>query len=282
KHDREHSAQEYVGMLRDELARKRRFQGLEFAFDAGGMIRGALNEGKSPPLNIRILGKNVHINHDIAENILARVRELEGVVDARILQRLDYPQYVINVDRVKAAISGLNQDDVMKNVIAALNSSIQFNKRNFWIDPISHNQYFVGVQYPEQDIKTIESLLNVPITSPRQAEPIPLRNVVTIQYDKAAAEITHTNLQPTIDLTMRVQGRDLGHVADEVYELLDEFGRATGRGVWAPYDPSMSSNDPNRRTLEGSKIILSGEYSKMLDTFGSLAWGLILATLLIY
>ena len=173
KPERAHSAQEYVHQLRQGFAGVSRWNEIEFAFDAGGMIRGALNEGKSTPLNIRILGKNVDINRDIAENILTRVRDVEGVVDARILQRLDYPQYVINVDRVKAAGLGLNQDDVMKNVIAALNSSIQFNKRNFWIDPVSHNQYFVGVQYPEEEIESLDTLLDVPVNGPGQKKSIP-------------------------------------------------------------------------------------------------------------
>ena len=71
----------------------------------------------------------------MAERILAEVRGIDGVVDARIIQRLDYPQYIIQVDRAKAADLGLNQMDVMRNVVAAFNSSVQFNKKNFWIDP---------------------------------------------------------------------------------------------------------------------------------------------------
>ena len=34
------------------------------------------------------------------------------MVDARIIQRLDYPQYLINVDRAKSAQLGLTQADV--------------------------------------------------------------------------------------------------------------------------------------------------------------------------
>ena len=41
-----------------------------------------------------------------------------------------------------AARLGLNQDDVMKNIIAATNSSITYTKKNFWIDPGTGNQYF--------------------------------------------------------------------------------------------------------------------------------------------
>src|SRR5476651_2164845 len=99
---------------------------------------------------------------------------------------------------------GLSQMDVMLNLVAALNSSIQYNKRNFWIDPISHNQYFVGVQYEEKDIASVETILDVPITSTLQRKTIPLRNMATIRRASVPAEVTHQNLQPTIDLVMGV------------------------------------------------------------------------------
>ncbi len=92
------------------------------------------------------------------------------------------------------------------------------------------------------------------------------------------AEVTHTNLQPTIDLTMGVHGRDLGHVADDVAAVVARFGVHKERGVWMPFDPTSSDKKP----LEGSKIVLSGEYSRMQETFRNLGIGLILASLLIY
>ena len=182
------------------------------------------------------------------------------------------------MDRTKAADLGLNQDDVMKNVVAALNSSIQFNKRNFWIDPISQNQYYVGVQYPEKDIKSIDTLLDIPITSPVQKQPIPLKNIVSLRRTTIPTEVTHTNLQATIDLTMGVEGRDLGHVADDVTAVLAQFGQPEGTDTWVPFDPSSADH----KLLEGSKIRLSGEYSRMQETFRNLGLGLVLATLLIY
>src|SRR5207302_1304708 len=126
----------------------------------------------------------------------------------------------------------------MRNLVAALNSSIQFNKKNFWIDPVSHNQYYVGVQYPEEEIQSIDTVLDVPITSPTQKRPIPLRNMATVRRALVPAEITHTNLQPTIDLTMGVHERDLGHVADDVAAVVNRFGLPKGRGTWTPYDPT--------------------------------------------
>jgi multidrug efflux pump subunit AcrB len=278
KHDRKRSAQECVQLLRQRLGGAPEFSDLEFAFDAGGMIRGAMNEGKSTPLNVRVTAKNLESAHRVAEAIRDEVRKVNGVVDCRILQRLDYPEYVVKVDQAKAASLGLSQLDVMRNLVAAVNSSIQFNKKNFWIDGVTHNQYYVGVQYPEEEIHSVDTILDVPITSPKQTNPIPLRNVATVEPARVPAEINHTNLQPTIDLTMGVQGRDLGHVAGDVAAVINRFGVRKERGEWTPYDPASAEKKP----LAGGTITLSGEYSRMQDTFYELGKGLILATLLIY
>jgi multidrug efflux pump subunit AcrB len=275
--ERHKSAQAYVEILRKALAKDKRFNDLEFSFDAGGMIRGAMNEGKSTPLNVRVTGKDMVQARRVAELIRDQVVKVDGVVDVRIIQRLDYPEYIIDVDRAKAADLGLNQMDVMKNVVAAFNSSIQFNKKNFWIDPVTHNQYFVGVQFPEGDITSTESLLNIPINSPTRKTTVPLRNVVTLRETKVATEVTHNNLQPSIDLTMGVSVRDLGHVADDVNKVVARFGKANDDGSWTPYNPAGG-----KELLKGAKITLSGEYGRMQDTFRNLGIGLILASLLIY
>jgi multidrug efflux pump subunit AcrB len=279
--ERNKSAQEYVHLLRSAFNQNQQFADLEFAFDAGGMVRSAMNEGKSTPISIRVTGKDQKTAHRIASAIKNDVVKIDGVVDARIIQRLDYPQYVIKIDRTKAADLGLTQEAIMRNVVAAFNSSIQFNKHNFWIDPKNKNQYFVGVQYFEQDIQSIETLQNIPITTDRPDRPkvvVPLRNVATIQRNSVPTEVTHYKIQPTIELTMGVHGRDLGHVSDDVTGVLNKFGILERPGEWAPFDPASNG----KLTLPGSKIVLSGEYLRMKDTFSSLGFSLAMASLLIY
>jgi multidrug efflux pump subunit AcrB len=216
----------------------------------------------------------------VAERILKGVKEIDGVVDARIMQRLDYPQYVLEVDQAKIASLGLNQADVMQNVVSAFNSSIQFNKKNFWIDPRSHNQYYVGVQYPEDDIASIDTLLDIPVTGLGQKKPIPIRNLVKVPLPRVEvpAEINHTNLQPTMEVTMGVQGRDLGHVADDVGLVVAKLGKERPDGGWSPFDPDAGDEKP----MEGARVILAGEYQKMQQTFRFQALGMAGAVLLVY
>jgi multidrug efflux pump subunit AcrB len=280
KPERSKSAQQYVSLLRKALTTStdHDIRSFEYAFDAGGMIRSAMNEGKSTPINVRITGKDMDKAYQVAETILEQVKRINGVVDARILQRLNYPEYVVEVDQAKAAEVDLTQRDVMLNLIASMNSSVQFNKRNFWIDPENHNQYYVGVQYPEKDIESLDTLLDVVITSPTQQKSIPLRNVATVRRAEIPAEVTHTTLQPTIDLTMGVEGRDLGHVSDDVVKAINLFGVRKSGATWQPYDPAAKDH----KLLEGSKIELTGEYTRMQDTFRNMGLGLVLASLLVY
>lgn len=311
--EREGTAQEYVRQLRNAFARERRFADLQFAFNSGGLIRGALNEGKVTPINIRVTGKKHKKAHEIADLIRRKASAIDGVVDARVMQRQDYPQFVIDVDRAKAADLGLTQEDVMKSVIAALNSSILFNKNIFWIDSVSGNQYFVGVQYPLAEIESLETLLDVPVTGVSQwrlgrraaasrtpqlttptyrgrqqiPAPVPLSNLVDIRRNTVGTEISHIDIRPTIDISLNVVERDLGHVADDVQEALNAFGERQGAAsaeseslgtTWQAYDPSAEG----KQLLEGTDIVLSGEYSRMKQTFRNLAIGLVLAVILIY
>jgi multidrug efflux pump subunit AcrB len=275
---REKTSQEYVKVLREGFAANPKFENLEFAFDAGGMVRGALNEGKSTPINIRITGKNEHVVFDVAQQIKRAAIRIDGVVDARVIQRMNSPAFVINVDRAKAADLGLTQADIMQNVIGSTNSSISFNKKNFWIDPISHNQYFVGVQYPETAINTTSDILNIPLVGSNQHKQVRLGDVASLTRATVPSEIKHVNIQSTIDVTMGVEGRDLGHVSDDITKLIERFGKKEAEGLWSTYDPASKKND----LLLGSKITLSGEYSRMRDTFRNLGIGLVLASLLMY
>ena len=242
--EREKGSYEYADQLRRAFAREPRFHDLEFAFNAGGLIRGALNEGKVAPINVRVTGKQMKPAHLIADRIRRDVAKIDGVVDARVIQRLNYPEYVIEVDRAKAADLGLTQEDVMKCVIAAFNSSIQYNKTNFWIDQKSGNQYFVGVQYPLQGIESLETLLDVPITGINQwklgrraanigespslleranepnqpvAAPVSLSTLVTLRRSSIPTEITHVDISPSVDL---LTIRKVMSVEVEVYHLL--------------------------------------------------------------
>ena len=115
----------------------------DFGFDAGGLIRGAMNEGKSTPINIRVTGKKPREAGTASRS--RQVSRIDGVVDARIIQRL--------IPRVRhrrgpgQADLGLSQEEVMKNVVAVFNRASS-STEELLDRPDRRHQYFV-VQHPE-------------------------------------------------------------------------------------------------------------------------------------
>jgi len=272
---------EYVRRLRRTF--KEEYPFLDFYFKTGGLLTSALNFGLPSPINIQIEGNELEKSHEIAREIKNTVETVEGTVDVRIKQKLDYPQLELDIDRTKAAMLGLDVEETVKNVVTSLNSSVNFDPA-FWIDEANGNHYFVGAQYREADINSIDTLLDIPITgaetektnramdrlfrpAPRGAhdgrtrdnEVVRLRNIADIKRGTAPTEVNHVNISRVIDVFANVEGRDIGSVAAEIE-------RKIGGREWP----------------EGYSVHIRGEVQSMRESFGGLAFGFALAVVLIY
>jgi multidrug efflux pump subunit AcrB len=251
----------YVDELRQRLPRE--FPGTEFNFDTGGLLTSALNFGLPSPIDIQIEGNKLEVAHEIADKIRRFAQTVPGAVDARIEQRLDAPQINVDVDRIKAAQLGLSQETVVKNIVTAFNSSINFAP-SFWVDQNNGNHYFVGAQYREDDIKSLETAQDIPITDKSQPVPIPLRNIAKFSYAAAPVEINHHNITRVTDVFINVRGRDVGSVAADLEKYI---GRLRQDRAQVP---------------EGYFIQMRGEVQSMRESFKSLGFGFVLAVILVY
>src|SRR3989454_10832 len=251
----------YVDELREKLPQQ--FPGTEFNFDTGGMLSAALNGGLPAPINGQVESNKLEVSHEIAEKIKRHAETVRGAVDVRIQQRLDAPQINIDIDRVKAAQVGLTQEEVVKNVVTALNSSINFAP-SFWIDEKNGNHYFIGAQYRENDIQSINTILDIPVTGKDQPTPVALRTVAKFSRGTAYSEINHLNITRVTDIFVNVQGRDVGSVAREIERYIDNI-----------------KND-RAQVPEGYSIQMRGEVKTMRDSFKSLGFGFFLAVVLVY
>ncbi len=259
--DHRTSAQEYASRLRQVLPE--RFPGANFAFDTGGLLSAALNFGLPSPIDVQVMGNNLEAAQQFAQQIKEQVGEVPGAVDVRIQQKLDYPVFRINVDRVKSAYLGLTQDDVVKNIVTAINSSVNFLPA-FWIDEQSGNHYFLGAQYPEDAIRDLSTLENIPLTDPappgRAAQqPTLVKNLASISRGVAPLEVEHHNIGRVTDVYANVSGRDIASVAREIQKRLDRF-----------------------QFPSGYQVVMRGEVQSMQESFAGLGLGLLMAVALVY
>jgi len=156
---------------------------------------------------------------------------------------------------------GLQAKDVVQNVLVSLSSSFQ-TAPTFWLNPQNGVSYQVAVQTPQYRIASYQELENTPITaSTAGAPPQILGNLVRNSTTARAAEVSHYNVQPMINLYASVEGRDLGSVAKEVTQRVTAVEKELPRG---------------------SFIVIRGQVQTMRTSFTGLAFGLIGAIVLAY
>lgn len=248
---------DYVKRLRVQL--KQQFPGVQFIFNTGGIVTAALNFGLPSPIDIQVIGNDLHRSREIAVKVRDMALQVKGTEDVRIHQRYDHPEIKVDIDRIKAAQLGINADAVVKNTVSTLNSSVNF-KPSFWIDENNGNHYFVGVTYPEMELDNPQAVDNIALAGSNGHITL-LKNIAKTSLTSAPIEVNHLNLQRVTDVFANVEGRDIGSAAAEIELKLAEL----------------------RKTLpEGYKIVMRGEVKSMRDSFGSLGLGLALAILLVY
>ncbi|MEK6364223.1 MAG: efflux RND transporter permease subunit, partial [Burkholderia cenocepacia] len=262
----------YVAKLRNVLAQS--FPGVTFAFLPADIVSQILNFGLPAPIDIQIVGNKLDQNRAVANALLAKLRGVRGLVDARIQQPGDEPAINVSVDRTKAIQAGLEQRDVAQNLLIALSGSSQTTP-NFWLDPRNGVSYPVLVQTPQYTVNSLQSLANVPLPAGTARSPqtpaggpaagAPAQNLLGAlgSFSRATqqAVVSHYNVQPVLDIFASVQGRDLGGVTADVTKLVD-----AARAQLPP----------------GSSIVLRGQVQAMHESFAGLLGGLALAISLVY
>ena len=213
---------EYVQTLRKNLNQK--FPEAEFAFDTGGMLTAALNMGEPSPIHFQINSANLENGQTVAKQIVAAAESIPGTADVRIAQRIDYPILQVDMDRDLASRLGLNPDEVMKNLVAATNSSVNFQPA-FWLDKNKGNHYFLGVQYSEKELNSIDTIRSIPVGSDNDGEPLKLGNIAEIHRTTGPGVVNHVNISRVTDVYVNVkQGFDVGSVVSAIETKLVALG----------------------------------------------------------
>jgi hydrophobic/amphiphilic exporter-1 (mainly G- bacteria), HAE1 family len=247
---------EYMDRVRARLASD--LPHLQAYFQSGGLVDAVLNLGLPAPIDVQVSGSDLHVSHRVAEQLSAQIRRLPGVSDVYIPQDIDYPALRLELDRIRSSQLGLNQREIVTNIITALTSN-QMIAPSYWVDHGTGNDYMLTVQYPEGRIETIADLTAIPLRSPHRAEPVRLSEVTRISTFNAPTEVDHYQLRRVVDIYVGLASEDLGRVATKI----DDIIAAT--------------------TLpEGVRVDLRGMVQGMRESFRSFGVGLLLAVLLLY
>jgi multidrug efflux pump subunit AcrB len=268
-----HPTEGYMRRIREELPKD--FPGSSLYFQPADIVSQVLNFGLSAPIDVQIESNNLDQGFNVGRQLASRMRHIPGLADVRLAQVLDYPTLKLDVDRDRAAEIGLSQRDVANDLLTTLASSTLVNP-SFWLNPKNNVNYLVVVQTPLASMQSTGDLLATPITTVGQpinqsisSSPTDsastrgasyLGTISQLKPGRALGQVNHSTIQRVINVQGNADGRDLGALGTDIRKAISEL-----KGI----PPTM-------------RITLRGQIESMINSFSSLAAGLLLAIVLVY
>jgi hydrophobic/amphiphilic exporter-1 (mainly G- bacteria), HAE1 family len=256
KEDHKISSFAYMQEVRTQIAKN--LPELRTFFRSGGLVDAVLNQGMPAPIDIQVSGMDLRADDRVAQDLAQKFKALPGVSDVYIPQDMDYPALQVNVNRERASQLGLSPQEVVDNLITALTSDVMIAP-SYWVDPKTGNNYFVSVQYPENQVKSIEDLKAMPLRAPNLKMPTYLNQVADVTPILTPTEVDHYALQRSIDVYVAPSGEDLGKPARAISKII------------------AATSIPQNLRVDMRGLIVT-----MQSSFKSFAVGLLLAILLVY
>jgi len=256
KEDHKTGSFEYMARVKQRLASE--MPEVIAYFQSGGLVDAVLNMGMPAPIDVQVTGSSLHKSYGTAIALAAKIRQIPGVAELYIPQDLDYPALQLDVDRLRAAQLGLDQREVVGDVITALTSNAMIAP-SFWIDPKTGFDYMLTVQYPENQIRNLQDLSAIALRGTGRKDPTRLESVSTTTRIDSPTEVDHYQLRRVIDIYIRPLNEDLGKIAASIDGILADS-----------------------KMPEGVRVALRGMVQGMRTSFKSFAIGLILSIILLY
>jgi multidrug efflux pump subunit AcrB len=248
---------DYVSRLRDELPR--RFPGTTFSFLPADIVSQILNFGAPAPIDLQVRGNNLAADYAYANKLLAQIRHVPGVADARIQQSARQPTINVNMDRTRAQYTGVTAADVTNSLVVNLASSSQVAP-TYWLNEKNGVTYPVALQTPQYQIDTLPALQNLPINATGAPTTV-LGGIADIRRTYSDAVVSQYDIAPMVEIYATTQGRDLGAVSADIQRI-------------------VAQNDKDKP--KGSIVALVGQTATMNSAYSGLLFGLLGAIVLVY
>jgi len=165
------------------------------------------------PIEIKLFGDDPQELIDLAPKVSEAISHIDGVVDVRDGIVIAGDAISIKVDRARAALEGLDPEQVTRQINTLLAGEITTT--------VQQGQKMIDVRLwtPKQDRDAVYKIGMMQLQAP-DGHWVPLKRVAAVQTITGQPQITRENLKRMVAVTGRISGRDMGSVMGEVKTLI--------------------------------------------------------------
>jgi CzcA family heavy metal efflux pump len=169
------------------------------------------------PIEIKIHSDKPQQLPALATNVAEKISKIPGVVGIKNGINASGDAFQIHVDRVKAAMEGMDPDAATKALAFYLSGSVTTQ--------ISDGVKMIGVRVwvPKDVRNNLAEIGDLQLRAP-DGHLFPLKRIATFDTDTGQAQITRENLSQMVAVTGRIEGRDMGSVVRDVKAVMQTPG----------------------------------------------------------
>jgi Cu/Ag efflux pump CusA len=172
--------------------------------------------GGSDAIIVRIYGPDLQILRDKQEEVWQALSQIEGIVDLHKELLVEESQVEVRVNLGEAIKYGLKPGDVIRAASTVVNG-LEVGDI-FWGDKVID----VNIIGKPETRHSMTSLREMPIDTPT-GEQVRLGDIASVEVVASPNAINHERASRRIDVGANVRGRDLGSVAREVEQRLQQI-----------------------------------------------------------
>jgi len=207
KEKRKRTQMEIEGALREKLER---IPGITFSITQGHFL------GEEGDLIIYVYGEDLDAARILSDKIKRVIKDVPGAVDVTTSLESGRPELQITLDRDRISSLGLSAFQVAN----AISTFIKGTKASLFRD--RGEEYDILVRLGPIFRESTAVLENLFVANPR-GEQIPLSSIARIRRGISPTSILRRDQQRVVNVSVTVQGRSLGEVAQDVEERLKKM-----------------------------------------------------------
>lgn len=173
---------------------------------------------------IKIYGDNLHTLDRLAEEVLASIKDVEGVKEPGIIKNIGQPEISVILDRDKMAAYGVLPADaqaVLEMAFGGKTASEMFD---------GERKFPIRLRYAEDYRKNEEDIASLMVPTQDGAK-IPLKEISTLEKENGAAFIYRDDIKRYIGVKFSIRDRDLGGTIADAQKKVDKIKLPDGYSI---------------------------------------------------
>ena len=220
------------------------------AMDMSQMMMG----GSGAPVEIKVFGKDIYQLKEIADNIVERIKDVDGLRDITHSFAQGKPEYHIQINREQASRMGLMVSQIANTIQTASLGKVATRYRE------GNDEIDIRVRFGRQSRDSLADIESIPILTPMN-QMVRLDQVASISRGEGPIQIDRENQARVVTVLANIAERDLGSVVKDIKQRIGGVERGLPPGYF---------------------IEFGGQFEDMQEAFVIMAAAFALATLLVY